>query len=250
MYRFLLTPRWLGLAALMLAAALVMVGLGRWQMHRYETRSEINNRIDAGASAAPVALSSPPQPAWTRVTVTGHYDTANEILARGRTVSGSVGFEIITPLVRADGTAVLVDRGWVAPPASGDARTLPDVPAAPTGEVTVVGRVHAPESRAAVPRREVGPWEVRRIAPDKIGSVLPYGLAPVYVTMDSQTPAAAGFVAVKPDHENALLNAGYMVQWWLFAALTLVGYGYLARREARTQAEGDEPADRLADAAA
>ena len=35
-----------------------------------------------------------------------------------------------------------------------------------------------------------------------------------------------------PDTENAWQNAGYVVQWWAFAALTLYGYVYLARREA------------------
>jgi cytochrome oxidase assembly protein ShyY1 len=179
--------------------------------------------------------------------VTGRYDRDNEILARGRTVSGSVGFEIITPLVRDDGTAVLVDRGWVAPPTSAGAAALPDVPPAPDGEVTVVGRVHAAESRATVPTRSTGPWEVRRISPARIGQVLPYALASAYVTMDSQTPPATGFVALTPEHENAPLNAGYMVQWWLFAALTIVGYGYLARREAQSRAELDRTVDRLLD---
>ena len=242
-YRFLLTPRWLGLAALMLAAALVMVGLGRWQLHRFEARSEINHRIDAGATAAPAPLASPPQEAWTRVTVTGRYDPANEILARGRPVSGSVGFEVVTPLLLADGSAVLVDRGWV-PPAPSGAAALPDVPPAPGGEVTVVGRVHAPESRGTVPARLSGPWEVRRIAPARVASVLPYPLAPVYITVDEP---ASGFVAITPDHENAPLNAGYMVQWWLFAALTIFGYLYLARREARAGADLDRAVDRLLD---
>ena len=237
MYRFLLTPRWLGLAAAMLLAAVVMVGLGQWQLSRYEERSAINDSIDAGAAATPVALASPPQPSWTRVTVTGRYDTANEILARGRTVDGKVGFEVVTPLVRADGSAVLIDRGWVPAPQTGGAAALPTVPAAPAGEVTVVGRVHAPESRSGVPTRESGPWEVRRIAPERIGTVLPYPVAAVYVTMD---PPAEGFVAIKPRKQNAALNAAYAGQWWIFAALTLVGFGYLARREARTRSEVDE----------
>ncbi|MFC7480821.1 SURF1 family protein [Luedemannella flava] len=222
-------------------AATIMVGLGRWQLHRFEDRSAINDRIDAGARAVPVALADPPQPEWTRVTVTGRYDPTNEILARGRTVGGSVGFEVVTPLVLADGSAVLVDRGWVPAPATGGASARPDVPAAPAGEVTVTGRVHAPESRAGAPTRDgAGPWEVRRIAPARIAPALPYRLAPVYVTVDDP---AEGFVAVKPDHQNAALNAGYMVQWWIFAALTLVGFGYLARREARARTTDAEPVD-------
>ena len=49
MYRFLLTPRWLGAAVLSVVAAVIMVMLGNWQLHRYQERSAINHRIDAAA---------------------------------------------------------------------------------------------------------------------------------------------------------------------------------------------------------
>src|SRR5512133_323173 len=38
-YRFLLTPRWLGFAALMVALSAVMVGLGWWQLTRFHERN-------------------------------------------------------------------------------------------------------------------------------------------------------------------------------------------------------------------
>jgi cytochrome oxidase assembly protein ShyY1 len=244
-YRFLLTPRWIGLGLLMTALAAVMVGLGLWQLDRYHYRSEINARIDAAASAQPVPLPqvlaqpasarggsaapAPPQAlAWTRVSVTGRYDPSHEILARARTVNGSVGFEVITPLVLPDGSAVLVDRGWV-PPGEAGASALPSVPPAPTGEVTVVGRVHLPESRAGTPEPFSGVLTVRRVAPDKLAASLPYPLYGAYVTVENP---GAGLVGIPPDHENAAMNAGYVVQWWLFAALTLSGFVYLAVRQA------------------
>src|SRR5439155_24025443 len=134
--------------------------------------------------------------------------------------------------------AVLVGRGFLpAPP--GGARAEPDVPAAPTGPVTVLGRVRRPESAADAPRTAPdGRPQVRRIAPGRIAGAVPYPLYGGYVTLDSQTPPAdRRFVAIPPDHENALQNAGYVVQWWAFAALTLFGYAYLAWREAKQRAE-------------
>jgi cytochrome oxidase assembly protein ShyY1 len=248
-YRFLATPRWLGLAAAALLLAAVMVGLGDWQLHRFRERSATNARIDAGASAQPVPLATvvplgsgtaghagpaPPAAAeWTRVRLDGVYDASHEILARGRTVQGAVGFEVLTPLVLADGTAVIVDRGWV-PPAPGGALAAPDVPPAPAGPVTVVGRVRRPESGADAPRPVAGRVEVRRIAPARLATAVPHPLFGAYVTLDSQAPQAdRRFVAIPADYENALQNAGYVVQWWAFAALTLFGYAYLARREAQ-----------------
>jgi cytochrome oxidase assembly protein ShyY1 len=254
-YRFLRSPRWIGLGLLMTLAAATMVGLGMWQLARYHYRSDINARIDAAGSRAPVAISEalqapvragtagpPPtaETAWTRVSVTGRYDTAHEMLARARTVNERVGFEVITPLVLADGTAVLVDRGWI-PPADGGAASPPSVPAAPAGEVTVIGRVHAPESRASSPEPFGNTVAVRRIAPDLLAPGLPYPIYGGYVLQDSQDPA---FVAIPPDHQNAAMNAGYVVQWWMLAALTLFGYGYLVVREARASTE-PEPVPEL-----
>jgi cytochrome oxidase assembly protein ShyY1 len=239
-YRFLLTPRWLGLAVLILLLAGGMVLLGNWQLDRYHTRSAINDRIDAAATIEPVPLTQvlpaagavPPHAAWTKVRATGRYDHANQILARARTLEGRVGFEVVTPLVLADGSAVLVDRGWLA--ASPGGSGPPAVPPAPDGEVTVVGRVHLSESRPGPMERRDGFISVRRIAVPQLAGDLPYRVAGAYILLDSQVPAAqAGLTPVPSRRENAWQNGGYVVQWWLLAAMAIVGYGWLARREAR-----------------
>ena len=242
MYRFLATPRWLGLAALTLLLAAIMVGLGDWQRHRYHDRAAINTRIDAGTSGAAVPIASAltpptgtgrvvgPAPSaateWRRVQLVGRYDHSHEILARGRTVEGAVGYEVLTPLRLADGTAVLVDRGWVPPP-DGGALVKPDVPRPPDGEVTVVGPLRRPESGADRPTQ----GSVRRISPATLN--LPYPVYGGYVMLDDQTPAADTRITPVPaGKENAWQNAGYVVQWWAFSLLTLYGFVYLARREA------------------
>ncbi|MDR7278770.1 SURF1 family cytochrome oxidase biogenesis protein [Catenuloplanes atrovinosus] len=248
MYRFLFTPRWLGYLALALAAAGVMVLLGNWQLSRYQERSAINDRIDRADSVAPVPLTSTmdaPDRAgtpgtapgkdveWTRVTVTGVYDPANEILARSRTVAGQVGFEVITPLRLPDGTAVLIDRGWI-PPAEGDALARPAIPPAPTGTVTVIGKIHLSESKAGTLDRRDGRLETRRIGLPTLAPELPYPIYGAYLLLTEQQPAAdPAFVQIEARHENAWQNGGYAVQWWLFAALTLAGFIWLAHREAR-----------------
>jgi cytochrome oxidase assembly protein ShyY1 len=240
-YRFLATPRWLGLAALILVLATVMVGLGRWQLDRYHQRAAVNHRIDAAATARPVPIGEVVRPGqkpaksaeYTRVSAAGRYDPAHEILVRARTVEGRVGFEVLTPLVLADGSAVLVDRGWAPPRPGGRALTEPTVPAAPAGDVTVAGVLRMPERAAGTVDRTGGRVEIRRIAPRQLAAVLPYPLANAYVTVDQD-----GLVPVVAEHENAWQNAGYVVQWWAFAALALFGYCYLAWREARQRGGG------------
>ena len=69
---------------------------------------------------------------------------------------------------------------------------------------------------------------------------MPYPLYGAYVTMDGQIPPAdPAFVPIPADHENAAMNAGYVVQWWAFALLTLAGYVYLVRREAHPPSFAD-----------
>jgi cytochrome oxidase assembly protein ShyY1 len=259
-YRFLLTPRWLAAAALAVAAAVVMVFLGNWQLHRYQDRSAINDRIDAADSAPAVPLesvmarptaagtagASPGKgKAWTKVTMTGRYDPAHEIQARGRTVGGAVGFEIVTPLLLDNGAAVLVDRGWV-PPAEGGAAAAPVASAPPTGTVTVVGQIHLSESRPAPLERRDGRIDTRRIAVPHLAKEMPFPVYGAYVLLTSQTPAAEpGFTRIPIDHEDSWQNGGYAVQWWLFAVMALVAFGWQARKEAH----GDTPArDRVEEA--
>jgi cytochrome oxidase assembly protein ShyY1 len=259
-YRFLLTPRWLGAAALALAAAVVMVFLGNWQLHRYHERSAINDRIDAADSVAALPLTSvlraPTAPgtagpapgkdlAWTKVTVTGTYDPAHEIQARGRTVDGDVGFEIVTPLILADGTAVLIDRGWI-PPGPGGAVAAPTVPPAPAGPVTVVGQVHLSESRPTPVAHRDGRLDTRRIAVPRLAPELPFPVYGAYVLLTVQTPAAdPAFAQIPIEHEDSWQNAGYTVQWWLFAVMALFAFGWQARKEAQGDAPPEPKGDRF-----
>ena len=250
MYRFLLTPRWLGAALLAVAAAAVMVLLGDWQLHRYQERSAINARIDAAdtTTAVPLtsALAAPTAAgtagaypgnglAWTKVTVSGRYDPTHEIQARGRTVDGNVGFEIVTPLVLDDGTAVLIDRGWVPAPDAG-ALAAPTFPPAPAGPVTVVGQIHLSESRPTPIEHRDGRLDTRRISVPRLAHEMPFPVYGAYVLLTSQTPAAdPAFTRIPVDHEDSWQNAGYTVQWWLFAGMALFAYGWQARRDAQTR---------------
>lgn len=204
-----------------------MVMLGRWQWGRYEQRSAINARIDASASASPVPFT-PKVEEWTRVSVTGQYDPNLEILVRNRTVEGKVGFEILTPLLLADGTAVLVDRGWVPPHRDGPT-VEPSFPPAPAGNVTLTGRVRASESGARTELRN-GRWQARRVGVAEIAAKLPYQVAPVYLLVDDDFTE---LVPISSDRENDWLNLGYAVQWWIFAAGSLFGLFWLARRDLR-----------------
>lgn len=236
--RTLLTPRWLGLLAAALALAATMVFLGKWQLDRYQARTAINDRIAAGESGQAVPITdvlpgpgtkTPESAGWRRVTVTGTYDPAHEVLVRNRTADSQLGFEIITPLVLADGSTVLVDRGWI-PPSPGGPTVAPEVPAAPSGSVTVVGRVHPADGGALDAVLIGGRTEIRHINTGALGQAGGYATRDAYLLAVDGTPGATA-VPIGVPTQNAWQNAAYVVQWWLFAGLTLFGFVYLLRKE-------------------
>jgi hypothetical protein len=62
---------------------------------------------------------------------------------------------------------------------------------------------------------------------------MPYPVYGAYVLATSQTPPADEALRRVPiSHEDAWQNGGYAVQWWLFAAMALVAFGWQARKEA------------------
>lgn len=249
--RTLLTPRWLGLLLAALVLATVMVFLGKWQLARYHERSEFNDRVSASESgpAVPIAdvlpgpgTKTPESLYYRRVTAAGTFDAAHEVLVRNRTADGQAGFEVVTPLVLSDGSAVLVDRGWIPPNEAGPT-VAPDVPAAPSGVVTVVGRVH-PSDSGAVDRVVVGGrTEIKRINTASLGQSAGYAVRDAYLLAADGTPGATSTTIAIPT-QNAWQNAAYVVQWWLFAGLTLCGFVYLLVKEIQEPTPRSGPAER------
>jgi cytochrome oxidase assembly protein ShyY1 len=236
-YRFLLTRRWLGLLALALAVAAACVLLGRWQLHRLEARHAKNHVITSNSTARPVPpdslMSTTRGPSsddqYARVRVTGRYDQAHQLLVRNRPFEGANGYYVLVPLVRADGPALLVDRGWVS--AGESATDLPRVPPAPTGEVTVVARVRPsePASTTGTPPR----GQVTRIDVASIRRGLPYKVYAGFGDLVREQPAPRQAPQLLPPPETSEgPHLAYAVQWFLFACCALAGYVVLARREA------------------
>ncbi len=249
--------RWIGFTLFVVGMALLCVFLARWQWHRYQERLAENDRLDAALSAAAVQVDTllDAQPAgaratlpreleWRTVTATGTFDSAGEVAVRRRPLDGRNGFWIVTPLVT-DAGVLLVNRGWT--PAQGSATTAPDVPPAPTGPVTVTGRLRPAETTgttdtppdgqawAADPQVLVTPPEVPRFD--------------AYAELRSSTPAAdADLTALSDPSHRGLNNLVYTVQWLIFALVALIGWWRLITAEGLRTAEPDEADALTADA--
>ncbi|MBT2408234.1 MULTISPECIES: SURF1 family protein [unclassified Streptomyces] len=248
MYRFVLTRQWVCLTLIALVLIPVMIKLGFWQFHRHEHRVAQNQLIAASLTAKPVPMTAITSPGhqvpradyWRAVTATGTYDTAHEVVVRMRTSNDDkVGFQVVTPLVLADGRVVLVNRGWVT--GGGDSRAYPPVPAAPSGEVTVTGRLKADETSGGSgikDRKGLPDRQVMLINSAQQAGYLGKPVLGGYLELTGPLPAdGTPEVVAEPDHDSIGPHMAYAVQWWLFASGVPVGWWILVRREKREREE-------------
>ena len=235
--RFLVSRRWIVFALVVVLLAWVAWRLGEWQFHRLEDRRERNSIIErnekAGADPATEVLAPgrdvPADDEWRIVEATGTYAVEDTIIVRYRTREGEAGVDVVVPLELADGTSLLVDRGWYAVDNRG--ATTEDVPAPPSGEVEITGWVR---QDAEGDSTEVSGSSTRAVNSDAIGEALDREVLGGWVDLRTESPEPA--TALEPV-ELPELDEGphffYGLQWWFFGALAVFGFFYLIYDEMR-----------------
>lgn len=264
--RVLLSPVWIVGHLLAITAVVSFTQFGFWQLRRHDQRMERNAAIEARLAAPPVTLDvalteaeaaraaaeAAGAPAgsvdpleYRTVRLTGSFDSEVEVLRRGVVRDGTPGFHVVTPLVLADGSAVMVDRGWV--PQSFD--SVPVAPAAPeAGEVEVRGWAFPPDVPPTGPLASLAPRDppsgrlvqVAYVDVVRLADQVPYPLLPVRVVLDAppRAPGDASLPLPPPAPQVTLgSHLGYALQWFAFVVITLVGYVALLRRRTREAAE-------------
>ncbi len=225
MLRLWLTRRWIIGTLVAILFGVACFYLGTWQWSRYEDKQTKVTAIATNYGAPPLPLlaampatSLPPERQWTHVTVEGTYDQGGNLMVRNRTFSETVGFEVLTPLRTADGTTLLIDRGWVANGPSAD--ITPPVDPPPTGPVVVTGWLRTGEPSLG---RHLPPPQLASISITDARTLLPQvGVADVYVVLGSQSPASV--VDLGP-------HQAYAIQWWITMPGGLIFVIWAIRRE-------------------
>ena len=251
-YRFLLSRQWVILTLIGLVLIPTMIELGFWQLHRHQHRVAQNTLIAENLRAKPVPVTELTSPGhtvpradyWRRVTATGTFDTAHEVVVRRRTsADDQVGFHVLTPLILADGRAVLINRGWI--PTAADQKAFPSVPPAPKGTVTVTGRLEADETTRASGIKDLAglpPRQVMLISSAQQAESLGRTVLGGYLEQTAPEPAGSSPELIPdPDHDSIGPHMAYAVQWWLFAAGVPVGWVILVRREKRDREAAADP---------
>ena len=221
------------LSILAIVLAIIFLALGGWQVRRLSARQAQNAFLASRRFGPVLLLDSLPADTgvahFRRVRISGSYDYGQEIVFTLRGRNGSPGVNILTPLLRnGKDTAVLVNRGWVYSPdgtnvdlnrwreadtvnASGFVETFP-----------TKGPFPAPN-----PARPRAFWRLDRAALEK---VFPYPIANYYVVLTDSSSLASAPPRVEPLPLDEGPHRSYAIQWFSFAAISIIGLVIFIRR--------------------
>ena len=237
----------LWLTVFSLAAIALLLALGVWQVERRAWKLTLIDRVEQRVHAAPTDL--PPPASWPAITaasdeyrhvsLAGRFLHDRETLVKAVTEDGG-GYWVLTPLVTADSTTILVNRGFV-PPERRDLATRRD--GAPEGPVAVTGLLRMTEPKGGFLRSNDAAHE-RWYSRDIAAIAVARGLgetAPFFVDSDAaagQNLYPIGGLTVIRFPNNHLI---YALTWFglalMLAARLLVAFGGgLFRRRLRAPA--------------
>ncbi len=224
-------------AGLLLAAVLAVLlsgGLGFWQLDRARQKQSLQDRMQSRAEQPPLAQADLARSTaqaeaqhYRRIQLRGRWLADATVYLDNRQMNARPGFFVVTPLLLADGDAVLVQRGWMARNFI-DRKQLAALPTA-TGEVVVDGRIAPPPSKLfQLGGAETGPIRQNLDVPGFAAEIrLP--LRPLSVQQLASASASAGLAPAAA--ADSLLRQwpapaldvgkhhGYAFQWFALAAL-------------------------------
>lgn len=242
MIQKLTTKRWLLIHLVVLAAFIVLLNLGFWQLRRLEQRRTQNRQIAAGLEQPPLTLTDQPVDPdrlhLRRVRVRGTFDNDESIIVHNRPYEQQPGVHLVVPLrIQGSEQAVLVNRGWIplgeaGEPALAERRSY-DI----SQPITITGIAYPSQTQTGFgPTDPIpSPAERRdawfRIDIERIEKQLPYPLWPIYIKqMNDARPAEPPLQEGEPVLSEGP-HLGYALQWFTMALILLITYAFFIRQE-------------------
>ena len=199
-----------GLAAIAVVVAGLCVWAAFWQLDRLHQRRARNAVLEARLALPPLPVRrdiTADSARQRRVVAQGVYEFSAERTWPGRSFQGTPGVALVTPLRLADGSAVLVDRGWVPSP---DAFHVDHTLYREPDTATVTG--------------------IALIPPRGRGDVAVAGFLPFVVQLESPDPSRGLPRRWPPPTLDDGPHLSYVIQWFSFALIALVGTAVLIRK--------------------
>jgi surfeit locus 1 family protein len=216
---------------------LVLLALGTWQLERRAWKEGVIAARIAGLNAPAIVLPDTiPDPApleYRRVWVEGRFRHDRELHLIGQFNGDLPGYQIVTPLILADGAAVLVNRGFVPLAAENPATR-------PAGQVEGVVRIEGAVRLSATPswfapanQPAKNVWFYPDLAPMAAAAGLApggAGVRPVFIEA-GPAPNPGGLPVggqTRIDLPNDHLQ--YAITWYSLALALAVIYGLFCHR--------------------
>jgi len=217
------TPNWLMIILATLFIGL-FVRLGVWQIQRADEKTKMVAAEKALARQEPVDWSTEQKPPlqYQRVRLQGTY-LKNVFLLDNQHHQHQFGYDVLSPLLLADGSVVMVDRGWIQ--GNNNRHIIPDIQI-PQGAMQVQGTIYFPSSKQWV----LGPGledkgnnviVLEVLDAKMLTQVLQKKVYPFIIRLDKQD--AYGFVrkwaivSMPPQRHLA-----YALQWFVMALVILI----------------------------
>lgn len=218
---------WLVLVAALLAAA-GTARLGVWQLDRAATKNQLQAELMAqralpaltGAALPADAAAARAQP-QRAVVLAGRWLAERTVYLDNRPMAGRTGFYAVTPLQLDDGSAVLVQRGWL--PRDQVDRTRISLPPLATTPVVVQGRI-VPALPRLYELGAAGQGAIRQnLDLESYARETALPLRPwAVVQEDGPTPPQDGLLRQWPEPAaDVQKHYGYAFQWFALCALIL-----------------------------
>jgi surfeit locus 1 family protein len=208
-----------------------LVALGLWQLDRARQKRELNATYTARLAEPALQLQTltgadPAIVLWRDTVARGRYRSPNLALDN-RVHDGRAGYEIFTPFELADGSTVLVSRGWIA--ADPERNHIPalDVPGDETdlhGRITPFPWVGISLGSGVAPEQiSSSLLRVQRLEPQALGALLRVHLAPFVIALAPDAPN--GFARVTPAPTvDVGRHQAYAFQWFAMAVVLVIIY--------------------------
>lgn len=246
---------WLGLLVPALLALAVLVGLGTWQLQRKAWKEGLIALLTARLDAPPIALPAPATwpgldsaGEYRRVTFRATFDNADEALvyaaaAGFRPDVHGPGYWVFTPARLADGSRLIVNRGFV-PEGRQDPKTRPQGEV--SGPIDIVGTMRWPDPRHWFTPKD-NPAQNLWFSRDPVAIAAAKGLAsvaPFYVEQESPVPPGGlpqpGRLVVQLPNNHLQ----YAVTWFGLAGVLVVVFVSWAFTSRTRGTGGEGPPDR------
>lgn len=208
-----------------LAGIALTVSLGNWQTRRGDEKAARQAQWDAALARSPTVIAGGEDIAGVArqlpqtVRATGSFVPEGTVYMDNRIVDGVAGYQVITPLVLADGAPwILVNRGW-APRNMADRTELPKAPMA-SGPVQIEG-VAVPHVPRVLDLGDKGGalqgiWQ--NLDFDAYERASGRGVARFVVQQTNDTGDGLRRAWIRPD-AGVDKHRGYAFQWYSLAAL-------------------------------